>query len=165
MGDPTIDRFRSVYEREHATTRKVLHAYPADKASFKPHERSNVALMLGKTFVIEEKLMLRALRNEQVLGTGGFPAVPDDWSELLAAFDELNRDMTEALGRLGDESELNVVKFFSGPKQMADVPPLDFLWFILHDQIHHRGQLSVYLRMVGGKVPAIYGPSADEPWF
>jgi uncharacterized damage-inducible protein DinB len=35
---------------------------------------------------------------------------------------------------------------------------------MLHDQIHHRGQFSVYLRMVGGKVPSIYGPSGDEPW-
>ena len=40
-----------------------------------------------------------------------------------------------------------------------------FAWFMLSDQIHHRGQLTVYLRMIGGKVPAIYGPSSDEPWF
>ena len=164
MADPTIDRFRSVYEREHATTRKVLHAYPADKASFKPHERSNVALMLGKTFVIEEKLMLRALRNEQVIGTGGFPAVADDWSGMLEEFDARNAEVMEALKSASADS-LQVVKFFSGPKQMADFPAVDFLWYLLHDQIHHRGQLSVYLRMVGGKVPAIYGPSADEPWF
>jgi uncharacterized damage-inducible protein DinB len=45
------------------------------------------------------------------------------------------------------------------------VPKIDFLWFLLCDQIHHRGQLSVYLRMAGGKVPSIYGPSGDEPWF
>jgi uncharacterized damage-inducible protein DinB len=48
---------------------------------------------------------------------------------------------------------------------MGDVPKVAFLWFILHDQIHHRGQFSVYLRIAGGKVPSIYGPSADEPWF
>jgi len=40
----------------------------------------------------------------------------------------------------------------------------DVLWYSLHALIHHRGQLSVYLRMVGGKVPSIYGPSGDEPW-
>ena len=160
-----VTMFRKHYQREHAVTRKLLHAYPPGQASLKPHERSNDARMLAKTFVIEEKLMLRALRNEQVMGTGGFPAVPDDWDELLAAFDELDRDITEALGRVQDESELNAVKWFTGPKQTADFAPLEFLWFILHDQIHHRGQFSVYLRMAGGKVPAIYGPSADEPWF
>ena len=43
-------------------------------------------------------------------------------------------------------------------------PAFDVLWGILMDSIHHRGQFSVYLRMAGGKVPSIYGPSADEPW-
>jgi uncharacterized damage-inducible protein DinB len=47
---------------------------------------------------------------------------------------------------------------------MGDIPVYAFLWAMLADQIHHRGQLSVYLRMAGGKVPSIYGPSADEPW-
>jgi uncharacterized damage-inducible protein DinB len=47
---------------------------------------------------------------------------------------------------------------------MADVRVIDILWFMLMDSIHHRGQLSVYVRMTGGKVPSIYGPSGDEPW-
>jgi uncharacterized damage-inducible protein DinB len=51
-----------------------------------------------------------------------------------------------------------------GPGQVADVPVADMLWIMLLDAVHHRGQLSVYLRMAGGKVPSIYGPSADEPW-
>jgi uncharacterized damage-inducible protein DinB len=54
--------------------------------------------------------------------------------------------------------------FFVGPGKTGDIPLADFVNFMTHDQIHHRGQLSVYLRMAGGKVPAIYGPSADEPW-
>jgi uncharacterized damage-inducible protein DinB len=41
---------------------------------------------------------------------------------------------------------------------------MDVLWYLLNDQIHHRGQFSVYLRMAGAKVPSIYGPSKDEPW-
>jgi uncharacterized damage-inducible protein DinB len=47
---------------------------------------------------------------------------------------------------------------------MGDVRRQDFLWMMLNDMIHHRGQFSVYLRMAGGKVPSIYGPSKDEPW-
>jgi len=54
--------------------------------------------------------------------------------------------------------------FMVAPKQKGEVPLADFVEFMLGDQIHHRGQLSVYLRMAGGKVPSIYGPSADEPW-
>ena len=56
------------------------------------------------------------------------------------------------------------VKFFTGPGTVSDVPLMQLMWLMLHDAIHHRGQLSVYLRMVGGKVPSIYGPSHDEPW-
>lgn len=157
-----LTNFRRVYEGEHATTRKLLVAYPPDKASLKPHERSNDALMLLKTFVIEEKLMIRVLHNEPAMGTGGFPAVPNDWNELLAAFDEQHRQVMELLG---SATELQSVKWFAGPGKMADYQAVEFLWFLLHDQIHHRGQFSIYLRMAGGKVPSIYGPSADEPWF
>jgi uncharacterized damage-inducible protein DinB len=64
-----------------------------------------------------------------------------------------------------DDAQLNTtVKFVTGPKQMSDLRRMDVLWFLLNDTIHHRGQFSVYLRMAGGKVPAIYGPSADEKW-
>ncbi|MGH7568455.1 MAG: DinB family protein [Gemmatimonadales bacterium] len=67
--------------------------------------------------------------------------------------------------RKADDAYLNTtVKFFTGPKQMGDVRRLDFLWFLLMDMVHHRGQFSVYLRMAGGQVPSIHGPSADEQW-
>ncbi len=158
-----LKSFAKQYEREHAVTRKVLDAYPAEKASFRPHERSNDALRLAQTFLVEEKLMLLVLRNEPVMGSGGFPSAPDEWNAVLAALDEQHREIT-ALLPAADESQLRPVKFFSGPGQMADFPAAEFLWFMLLDQIHHRGQFSVYLRMAGAKVPSIYGPSADEPW-
>ena len=63
-----------------------------------------------------------------------------------------------------DEKLMETVKFFVAPKTMGDVRRMDVLWSLLHDEIHHRGQFSIYLRMAGGKVPSIYGPSADEPW-
>ena len=67
--------------------------------------------------------------------------------------------------RNATEEELReTVTFFVGPKQMGQYVRLDWCWFLLHDEIHHRGQFSVYLRMADGKVPSIYGPSADEPW-
>lgn len=56
------------------------------------------------------------------------------------------------------------MKFFVAPKQMGDVRIMDIFWMMVMDMVHHRGQFSVYLRMAGGKVPSIYGPSADEPW-
>jgi uncharacterized damage-inducible protein DinB len=159
----SISGFRTLYDTEYQRTRKLLGAFPAEQADFKPHERSSSALTLLQTFVIEQNLLLRAVRNEQVLGSGGFGAAPATWSEALDAFDAQHREIMDRLGSLKD-GELQTVKFFTGPGKMGDLEPLDFLRFMLFDQIHHRGQLSVYVRMTGGKVPAIYGPSADEPW-
>jgi uncharacterized damage-inducible protein DinB len=56
------------------------------------------------------------------------------------------------------------VKFPVGPGKMGDMTKMQFLWMLYCDQIHHRGQFSVYLRMADGKLPSIYGPTADEPW-
>ena len=159
----TLHDFVVLYTREHANTRKQLHAFPADQFQFKPHERSNSAHQLGWTFVVEEVLMLNALSNEPVLG-GGFPPAPATWAEVLDAFDAGHVKVLAAAGA-ANEATLKPVTFYVAPKQTGDYAPVDFLWFILSDQIHHRGQLSVYVRMAGGKVPSIYGPSADEPWF
>jgi len=52
----------------------------------------------------------------------------------------------------------------TGPRQFGDVSKLFLCTLMLNDSIHHRGQMSVYLRMSGAKVPSIYGPSRDEPW-
>ncbi len=157
-------QFLDAYAREHATTSKVLRAYPKEQAELRPHERSNTALKLAWTFVVEEKLMLKALEDEQVLG-GGFPPAPDSWDEVLKQFDDLHEQMMQKLESADDKAMNGTVTFFVAPKQTGDMTTSQFLWFLLCDQIHHRGQLSVYLRMAGGKVPSIYGPTADEPWF
>ena len=155
-------RYLETYRRECATTKKVLRAFPADQASLKPHERSSSAQHLAFTFVVESAMANRVLRGEQLLG-GGMPQPPESWDAVLGAFDETTREHEELVAKADPHLE-GTVQFFTGPKQMGDYSLEDFLWFMLHDQIHHRGQLSVYVRMAGGKVPSIYGPSADEPW-
>ncbi len=156
----TLHDFVVLYTREHANTRKQLHAFPADKFEFKPHERSNTAHQLAWTFVVEELLMLKALSNEPVLG-GGTPAPPATWAEVLEAFDAGHVTVLAAAGKI-DEASLKPVTFFVAPKKTGDYPPVEFLRFMLSDQIHHRGQLSVYLRQLDVPIPSIYGPSADE---
>ena len=158
----TLHEFVTLYTREHASTRKQLHAFPADQSHFKPHERSSSALQLAWTFVVEEMMMLKVLSGEPVLGSG-FPQAPEAWDAVLDAFDTGQVKVLAAAGATSDAA-LKPVTFYVGPKQTGEYGPVDFLWFMLSDQIHHRGQLSVYTRMAGGKVPAIYGPSADEPW-
>jgi uncharacterized damage-inducible protein DinB len=162
-GRGECQRFLALYERESATTRKVLAAYPSAQCELKPHDRSNSAKKLAATFVVEQRMILKALRHEQVLG-GSWPKTTDSWEELVAEFDA-TRDEILALLRKSDEGIFDgAVTFFVGPKQTGEYSTADFVTFMTHDQIHHRGQLSVYLRMAGAKVPSIYGPSADEPW-
>jgi uncharacterized damage-inducible protein DinB len=79
-------------------------------------------------------------------------------------FDATTKAAQQALANTPESRLLETVPFFTGPKQMGNVRVIDILWFMLLDSIHHRGQLSVYVRMTGGKVPSIYGPSGDEPW-
>lgn len=160
-------RFLDAYEREHETTVRVLEAYPADRLDLRPHERCKTARELAWVFVVAHQLGETVFddRFEEVIGTGGGPPPPpDSWDELLEALDEAHVKFGE-LVRSTPEPELHeTVRFFVGPQTMGDVPKIDWLWFLLHDQIHHRGQFSIYLRMADGKVPSIYGPSGDEPW-
>ena len=167
IGSMTIpsprQQFIDALTREHQTTRKVIDAFPADQSEFRPHPRSNSARQLVWTFAVEEQLILLALKDQLKLG-GGFPKAPESYDEVLSAFRQNHEALTNALASARDEDFGGTVKFFTGPGTVGDVPKAQFAWFLLSDQIHHRGQLSVYVRMAGGKVPSIYGPSADEPW-
>jgi len=158
------ERFLKTFEKEAGTTLKVLRAYPEAECGLKPHERSNTALSLAWTFVMEQMLIVKALKGEAVLSGGGFPKPPEDWATIIETYEKGRDEVLEQLHDPGNPNLDGAVAFFTGPKQMGDIPLDEFVWFILHDQIHHRGQLSVYLRMAGGKVPSIYGPTADEPW-
>lgn len=160
----TKQRLLQMYDVEHAKTRNVLGAFPSTKPEFRPHDRSSTAIQLAWTFVVEERMLLKAIRGEQVLGDG-FPPRPESWDAVLDAFDNVHGDVAAALRDPANAELQTTVKFYAGPNQIADFPAADFVEIMLRDQIHHRGQLSVYVRMAGGKVPSIYGPSADEPWF
>jgi len=83
---------------------------------------------------------------------------------VIAAYEQTAKGFVERIKRTPDAEFDKTVKFFVAPKQMADIRKMEVLWLMLMDQVHHRGQFSVYLRMADGKVPSIYGPSADEPW-
>jgi uncharacterized damage-inducible protein DinB len=83
---------------------------------------------------------------------------------VISTYEKAHAALIERLKRTPDAELNKTVKFFTGPKQMGDVRKMDLLWMMLMDSVHHRGQFSVYLRMADGKVPSIYGPTADEPW-
>lgn len=91
------------------------------------------------------------------------PPMPATIGEIADAAEHAHRKAVDAFVAADDSRLDGTVQFFVGPKTLGDYPILEFLYFLLFDHVHHRGQLSVYLRIVG-EVPAIYGPSGDEPW-
>jgi uncharacterized damage-inducible protein DinB len=167
---PTPDALQTLLaamEREHATTLRVLRAFPQDKLDLQPHPKSKTARDLAWLFVQEQGLVEKALTTGFDWSTppSAPPPVPESLDEIIDAFEAAHgRVLALARGLSADELR-QTVQFFVAPRTPGDIPKIDFLWFLLHDQIHHRGQFSVYLRMADGKVPSIYGPTADEPWF
>jgi uncharacterized damage-inducible protein DinB len=159
--------FLDVCEREQRTTMRVMQAFPPDRADLQPHPRCRSARELGWIFVLERGLAAAVLNNAFAQGVPRQtpPPPPAAWSEVVAAFEKAHKDYVDLIRSLPDESLQEHVKFMTAPKTLGDVKRLDFMWFMLHDEIHHRGQLTIYLRMADGKVPSIYGPSGDEPWF
>jgi uncharacterized damage-inducible protein DinB len=85
-------------------------------------------------------------------------------AEVIAAFEQASQNLASTVEGMRDEQLFETVRFFTGPRTIGDMQRMAFLWMVLCDQIHHRGQFTIYLRMAGGQVPSIYGPTADEPW-
>jgi len=156
------EQFLGQLEREFATTMRVLKAYPTAKGDLQPHAKSKTAKDLAWTFVIEQNACQQAMDGG--IDLGKMPRAPGMLADVIATYEQSHQALAERV-RKTPEAELNkTVQFFVAPKQMGDMRRMDVLWFMLMDSVHHRGQLSVYLRMADGKVPSIYGPSADEPW-
>jgi uncharacterized damage-inducible protein DinB len=158
-------QFLDTYDREHATTMRVLRAYPEDKLDLTPHQKCKSAKDLAWVFAMERGLGEMVFRNNFPDGmTGEMPKPPEDWGELLRAIETSTADFRALVAGTPDAELNEKVRFYVAPKTLGEITRMELLWFLLHDEIHHRGQFSVYLRMADGKVPSIYGPTADEPW-
>jgi hypothetical protein len=159
-------QFLDAYEREHAITMRVLRAYPKDRLDLQPHPKCKTARDLAWVFVLERGLGKLVVNDGLASGgpPGKMPPAPQSWDEVLEAVERSHQDFGDLIRSTPDDQLHQTVKFFTAPKTLSDVRRMDFLWFLLSDEIHHRGQFSVYLRMADAKVPSIYGPSADEPW-
>jgi uncharacterized damage-inducible protein DinB len=158
-------RFLETLEREHERTMRVLRAYPAGQEDFRPHPKMRTAKEVAAPLWLGQSLMVRALTTGFDWSRPPSPSKPPDTVGGLAeGIEKAHREVVETLNAVDDARLDQTVKFMVAPKTLGDIPTLDFLWFVLLDHVHHRGQFSVYLRASGAKVPGIYGPSADEPW-
>jgi uncharacterized damage-inducible protein DinB len=157
------EQFIQNWEREFQTTLKVLKSYPASKPDLQPHGKCPTAMELAWRIVSEEPVLV----NGSLTGNFEFmnmPKAPATFQEVISTYERSHKELVEKVKKISDADFNKTIKFMVAPKTMADVRSADTLWMMMMDTIHHRGQFSVYLRMADGKVPSIYGPSADEPW-
>ena len=157
------DQFLQAFDREFQTTKKVLKAYPTNNLELKPAEKSRTARELAWTFVMELGLIEMALKGK-IDFSGEVPPTPKTIDEILTTYDKTWNQIKGKIQNISEDELNTTVVFPVGPGKMADLRKFDVLWTTLMDMIHHRGQFSVYIRLAGGKVPSIYGPTADEPW-
>jgi uncharacterized damage-inducible protein DinB len=151
------------FEREYQTTLKLLRAFPADKSELKPADKLKNARELAWMLAMTQAVPGAVLEGR--LDPKGLPPAPATWAEVLAGVEAAHREAAKKIDTLTEDQFNAMMKLPVGPGQVADVRVGDALWMFLMDSVHHRGQFSVYMRIAGARVPSIYGPSADEPWF
>jgi uncharacterized damage-inducible protein DinB len=127
--------------------------------SYKPQERCPSAQQLVWTLTSELRSCLDLVRANRVEWRSD-PAPP--LPEMIGLFEQWSNQLIDLVEKMDDEAWNHTAQFYYNGKVVSEQPVGQFLWFIHFDAIHHRGQLSAYLRPMGGSVPAIYGPSADS---
>lgn len=148
------------WEKEGPATRKVISRIPEDRSDYKPEPKSRNAREIAWLLVCEEASLVDGLEK------GAFDWVevpcPAKVSQIVAEYEKQHDALTKRLKAIpAAKWEAKMPFLFDGQEVMRETG-YDMAWGFLLDQIHHRGQLSTYLRPMGAKVPAIYGPSADE---
>ncbi|HET7434658.1 MAG TPA: DinB family protein [Thermoanaerobaculia bacterium] len=149
--------------RESASTRRVLERVPEDKMSWKPHEKS---MTLGKLAMHVANLPRGIVEMLKDLETGP-PNVPlpqaTSAQQLVETLDTNVAFATERLREWGDEGLAATWRMQMNGKTLFELPRLAAIrTILLNHTYHHRGQLSLYLRMLDVAVPSVYGPTADE---
>ena len=160
-----IDSLIQEYENEAKTTRKVLERVPQDKLAWKPHPKSMSLGYLAMHIATAQGACAGwTLTDTFDFGAGGDrPGDPTTTAEILAAHDKSVAQVKDTLKKLGDQGLQQMWVAKMGGQTMMTIPKSAVVRNIVLNHIyHHRGQLSVYLRLLDVPVPSIYGPSADE---
>lgn len=152
--------FLQFWNNEAAATRKVIARIPEDRSDYRPHPESRSARELAWLIVLEEQLLVEGLET----GTLDWreEPMPDAMADILRRHDAQHPDVTARLEQLPAEAYDREVRFEVGGQVFRTGTGIHYAWEFLFDQVHHRGQLSTYLRPMGARVPSIYGPSGDE---
>lgn len=140
---------------------KVLKAVPQDRMDYRPDPKARTAQELAWVLAQEEAALVRLLDTGTVEWKDEKPPARVD--AIVAAYEASAAAVNDRLAKLDEAGWEKKAKFLMSEGGAWEDGVREFLWGFLFDAIHHRGQLSTYLRPMGGKVPSIYGPSADDP--
>jgi uncharacterized damage-inducible protein DinB len=147
--------FTSFGAKESQTTRNVLARIP-EGSTYRPDPKSRTAQEIAWQIVCEERMIIDAVESGK--GEWNPPPAPATMKELVETYDRQREDIVRRWKNLPDERWNGTLEFFGSRR-----PAAAMAWSFLFDIVHHRGQISTYLRPMGSTVPQIYGPSGDEP--
>ena len=154
------DAMTATMRNESNTTKKVLAAVPEDKLDYQHDPKGQTAGKLAWHIVESDVGFLTAVADLDFSKLSGGPEAPKTIKEMLDWYDERIGPALDRVDSMTPEQLVTKIQLAPG----LNLPAVNYLTFNLVHAVHHRGQLSTYLRPMGSKVPSIYGPSADEEW-
>ena len=156
------------FQMEMEATRKVLERIPQDRLEWRPHEKSWTTRELATHLANLPTWTAITLQTDgfDLDADGPAPQEPQSVDGILSLFDENASAATAALSGTGDETFMESWTLTRGDDSIFSTPKIGVMRrFVLNHLIHHRGQMTVYLRLAGAPVPQTFGPTADEPDF
>jgi uncharacterized damage-inducible protein DinB len=147
--------FTKFWADETRTTRNVIARIP-EGSDYRPDPKSRTAKEIAWQIVCEEKMIIDALETGKAEWNP--PAEPATMKEVLQAYEKQSAGMETRWNALSADRWNGDLEFFGSQR-----PASPMAWSFLFDIVHHRGQITTYLRPMGSTVPQIYGPSGDEP--
>lgn len=147
--------FTQFWTNEAKTTRNVFSRIP-EGSDYKPDPKSRTAKQIAWQIYAEERMIIEALETGKVAWAP--PEMPATMKEVVDAYEKQSADIIRRWKALPDERWNGQLEFFGKQR-----PASPMAWSFLFDIVHHRGQITTYLRPMGSTVPQIYGPSGDEP--
>lgn len=154
------------FQHEAQSTRKMLELIPDDKLTWKPHEKSMTLGYLASHIAdIPNWASVTIEQDELDFATSDYKVeIPETNKALLKKFDDNFAKAVESIKNASDETLMKNWKMRSGDVIYMDMPKIQVLrGFVLNHNVHHRGQLSVYMRLNDIPLPSVYGPTADVP--
>ena len=153
--------FIRCWEDEYPVFLKTLRAVPADRWDYRPHPKSRSAADLVWLQVVEKRCWFELLETGQI--NWKLPPITMSLAEMIAAYEKAHQELAPRLRQVDDTTwHQTPTQFVVDGHVYLETSMGHMFWLGLFDAIHHRGQLTVYIRPMNGKVPAIYGPSADD---